>query len=111
LVVVDVVEVGVVEVDVVVVDVMEVVDEDYLMNDLVHFGMYNRLDLNIDLEGQSSDFLDHTIHSQCKHPEPPFYSAHPCGKALRFIVVSCHRQKVAEALIPFDADKKANNVG
>ena len=40
------VEVDVVEVEMVVVDVMEVVDEDYLMNDLVHFGMYNRLDLN-----------------------------------------------------------------
>ena len=44
---VDLAVAGVVEVDVdVVVDVMEVVDEDYLMNDLIHFGMYNRLDLN-----------------------------------------------------------------
>ena len=38
---IDVVEVGVVDED-----VMEGVDEDYLMNDLVRFGMYHRLNLN-----------------------------------------------------------------
>jgi len=38
--------VDVVEDDVVKVGVVEVVDEDYLMNDLVRFGTYHRLDLN-----------------------------------------------------------------
>ena len=45
-VVVDVVQDYVVEVIVVVVDVVKVVGDDYLMNDLVHFGTYHRLDLD-----------------------------------------------------------------
>ena len=44
--VVDDVVVDVVGFDVVVIDVVEVVDEDYLMNDLVRFGTYHQLDFD-----------------------------------------------------------------
>ena len=61
-VVVDMVMVDVIEDIVVEVDAGVVVDEDYLINNLVLFGTYNRWILIIDHEGQLLDFLDHTVH-------------------------------------------------
>ena len=43
---IDLAVVGVMEIDVVGFDMVMVVDEDYLMNNLVRFHTYNRLNLN-----------------------------------------------------------------
>ena len=59
---VDFTVVGVMEVDFVEIDVVEVVDEDYLTNNLIRFGTYHWLISIVNLEGQYLDFLDHTFH-------------------------------------------------
>jgi len=58
----------------------------------------------INLEGHPFDHLVQTIQGKFDGAVLFFSSAHPFGKALQAIVVSCYRRKVAEALIPIDAE-------
>ena len=75
---------------------------------LVRIIGYNSI---INLKRQLLDLLDHKIQGRFYSAYVSFNNAHPCGKVLQTIVISCHHRKVVEALIPLDADKEANNTG
>jgi len=51
--------------------------------------------------------LGHKIQDRFNGADVFFNSAYPCRKALQIIVISYQCRKVAETLIPLDAEKEA----